>query len=176
VAIIAAELKTTIKRVNGSALWSLMDDRSIPADLKNAVADLVHTAHTANDLADNLNGLVVDVKRGKGSIGMILNDSSFAKDLGYSLRKLKSTTSTTDSIAGELNRIAIEVHESITNGKGVTHLLLNDSMMTTKLETSLDNIQKGTDGFNQSMEALKHSFLFRRYFRKQEEKKEQMSR
>ncbi|MFA6059158.1 MAG: MlaD family protein [Taibaiella sp.] len=175
VAIIATELKTTIKRVNSSALWSLMDDSSIHVGLKTAVADIASTARTAGDLADNLDGLVADVKNGKGSIGMILTDSSFAEDLGYSLRKLKSTTSTTDSIAGELNKIAAEVHKSITNGKGVTHLLLNDSIMTKKIETSLDNIQKGTNGFNENMEALKHNFFFRGYFRKQEKKRKQSS-
>lgn len=173
-AIIAAELKTTVKRVNNSALWSLMDDSSIHIDLKTAVADIASTVHTAGDLADNLNGLIVDVKNGRGSIGMILTDSSLARNLGFALSKLKSTTSTTDSIAGELNRIAIGVHESITNGRSVTHLLLNDSVMAKKIEMSLDNIQKGTNGFNQNMEALKHNFFFRGYFRKQE-KKEKLS-
>ena len=37
--------------------------------------------------------------------------------------------------------------------------------------TSLDNIQKGTDGFNQNMEALKHNFLLRGYFKKQEKQR-----
>ena len=47
----------------------------------------------------------------------------------------------------------------------------SDGLMVMKLNSSLDNIQKGTDGFNQSMEALKHNFLLRGYFRKQEKKK-----
>lgn len=170
VAIIAAELKTTVKRINNSALWSLLDDSSIHVDLKAAIADISSTTRTTSYLADNLGGLITDVKNGKGSIGMILTDSSLAQNLGFALSKLKSTTSTTDSIAGELKRIAVEVHESITKGKTVTHLLLNDSVMTKSIEASLDNIQKGTDGFNQNMEALKHNFLFRRYFRKQEKK------
>jgi phospholipid/cholesterol/gamma-HCH transport system substrate-binding protein len=43
--------------------------------------------------------------------------------------------------------------------------------MAIKLNASLDNIQKGTDGFNQNMEALKHNFLLRGYFRKLEKQK-----
>lgn len=49
--------------------------------------------------------------------------------------------------------------------------LLKDSAMVIKLNTSFDNIQKVTDGFNQSMEALKHNFLLRGYFEKLERKK-----
>ncbi|MND09345.1 hypothetical protein D3C83_325920 [compost metagenome] len=43
--------------------------------------------------------------------------------------------------------------------------------MVIKLNASLDNIQKGTDAFNQNMEALKHHFLLRGYFKKQEKQK-----
>jgi phospholipid/cholesterol/gamma-HCH transport system substrate-binding protein len=35
----------------------------------------------------------------------------------------------------------------------------------------MDNIQKGTDGFNQNMEALKHNFLFKGYFKGLEKQK-----
>jgi phospholipid/cholesterol/gamma-HCH transport system substrate-binding protein len=59
----------------------------------------------------------------------------------------------------------------INSGKGTIHALLKDSSITAKLNQSLDNIQKGTDGFNQNMEALKHNFLFRSYFKKLERQK-----
>ena len=48
--------------------------------------------------------------------------------------------------------------------------------MVMKLNTSLVNIQQGTDGFNQNMEALKHNFLLRGYFRKQERQKDKVSK
>jgi phospholipid/cholesterol/gamma-HCH transport system substrate-binding protein len=56
-------------------------------------------------------------------------------------------------------------------GPGSIHDLLKDSLLAYKLTQSLDNIEKGTDGFNQNMEALKHNFLFRGYFRKLEKQK-----
>jgi phospholipid/cholesterol/gamma-HCH transport system substrate-binding protein len=34
-------------------------------------------------------------------------------------------------------------------------------------------VEQGTAGFNQNMEALKHTFMLRGYFRKQEKKKAQ---
>ena len=57
------------------------------------------------------------------------------------------------------------------NGKGTVHSLLKDSILVQKLNNSLQNIEKGTDGFNQNMEALKSNFLFRGYFRKLEKQK-----
>ena len=67
------------------------------------------------------------------------------------------------------------IREDVSNGRGPVNALLKDSMMVIKLNASLDNIQKGTDGFNQNMEALKHNFLLRGYFRKQEKQKRKES-
>jgi len=64
-----------------------------------------------------------------------------------------------------------DIRNDVHHGKGTVNALLKDSLLVTKLNTSLDNIQKGTDGFNQNMEALKHNFLLRGYFRKQEKQK-----
>jgi phospholipid/cholesterol/gamma-HCH transport system substrate-binding protein len=63
------------------------------------------------------------------------------------------------------------IQQDIDNGKGTINALLKDSAMVMKLNVSLDNVQEGTDGFNQNMEALKHHFLLRGYFRKQEKQK-----
>lgn len=171
VAIIAAELKTTVQRINSSALWSLMEDKNIPTDLKISIANIHAATGNAADLADNLNSIIKDVKKGKGSVGMLLQDTSFAVNIGQAISKIKSTSETADSLANELNKMAAAIHKSITSGDGTVHALLNDSAIVKKLNISLDNIQKGTDGFNQNMEALKHNFRLRGYFRKQEKQK-----
>jgi phospholipid/cholesterol/gamma-HCH transport system substrate-binding protein len=77
-----------------------------------------------------------------------------------------------------LNRVSLQLHtvvsdlqRDINSGKGPVNSLLKDTSMVKKLNTSLDNIQMGTDGFNQSMEALKNSFLLRGYFKRREKEK-----
>jgi phospholipid/cholesterol/gamma-HCH transport system substrate-binding protein len=42
-----------------------------------------------------------------------------------------------------------------------------------KLAVSLTNIEQGTAAFNQNMEALKHNFLLRGYFRKLKKQKKE---
>ena len=42
-----------------------------------------------------------------------------------------------------------------------------------QLRQTVTNAEQGTDGFSQSMEARKHNFLLRGYFRKQAKKKAQ---
>ncbi len=173
VSVIAADLKITVQRINSSsALWALLNDESIPRDLRNSVANIRMATGKAGTMVYNLNDIVMDVKKGKGSVGALLTDTSFAKNLNEAVLKIKTVGDQTDSLAGEINKLVKGIRKDVNTGRGAVNALLKDSMMVIKLNSSLDNIQKGTDGFNQNMEALKHNFLLRGYFRKQEKRKD----
>ena len=172
IAVIAANLKTTVQQINNSsALWALLNDKSIPQDLRTSLANIRLATGKAGNMADDLHDIVMDVKSGKGSVGAILTDTSFAHNLNEAIQKIKTVGNEADSLAGEINKVVAGIQQDVNNGKGTVNALLKDSAMTIKLNASLDNIQKGTEGFNQNMEALKHNFLLRGYFRKQEKKK-----
>ena len=173
VSVIAGDLKTTIQRINNSnALWALLNDETIPADLRRSVANIRSATGKAGNMVDNLNDIVADVKNGKGSVGALLKDSTFANNLNAAAFKIKSVGEQADSLAGEIKRMVAGIQQDINNGRGPVNALLKDSIMVMKLNGSLDNIQKGTDNFNQNMEALKHNFLLRGYFRKIERQKQ----
>jgi phospholipid/cholesterol/gamma-HCH transport system substrate-binding protein len=172
VAVIASDLKTTVQRINNSsALWALLNDRSIPENLKTSLTNIRLATGKAGNMADNLDDIITDVKNGKGSLGAILTDTSIAKNLNEAILKIKTVADEADALAGEINKLVTGIQQDVNNGKGPVNALLRDSMMVIKLNTSLDNIQKGTDNFNQNMEALKHNFLLRGYFRKLEKQK-----
>ena len=172
VAKIAAGLKTTVERINNSSgLWNLLNDESIPGNLRVSVARIRVTTGKAVKIVNDLDEIIVGVKNGEGSVGAILKDTSFAKNLNDAILKIKKVGNEADSITVEINKLVTGIQEDVNNGKGTVNALLKDSMMVKKIEASLDNIQKGTDGFNQNMEALKHNFLFRGYFKKLEKQK-----
>ncbi|MEP6793015.1 MAG: hypothetical protein ABJB16_01720 [Saprospiraceae bacterium] len=76
----------------------------------------------------------------------------------------------------ELNNVASDIKKDINNGNGAFNSMLKDSMVTKNINTSLENIRQGTDRFNHNMEALKHNFLFRGYFKKIEKEKKKQSK
>ncbi len=172
VAVIAAELKTTVQRINNSsALWEILNDKSIPQDLRKAVANIRTATGKAGNMVDNLDLIVTDVKNGKGSVGALLTDTSFAQNLNDAVLAIKSVADEADKLAAEISKIVAGINQDLNNGRGTANALLKDSLLVIKLNASLDNIQKGTDGFNQNMEALKHNIFFRGYFKKLEKKK-----
>jgi phospholipid/cholesterol/gamma-HCH transport system substrate-binding protein len=172
VAVIASQLKTTVQRINNStALWRILNDEALPQQLHTSAANVQLATARAAALANDLQGIVSRVKNGEGSVGAVLSDTSFASNLNEAILKIKLVGDRADELAVALGEVVTYVKQEVHNGKGTVNALLRDSLMVTKINVSLDNIQKGTDAFSQNMEALKHNFLFRGYFRKQEKQK-----
>jgi phospholipid/cholesterol/gamma-HCH transport system substrate-binding protein len=173
IGFIASELKTTVQNINTSnALWSLFNDKTIPQNIRLSVANIRTATARADKMINNLDAIVMDVKKGKGSVGALLTDTSLAHNLNAAVVKINSVGDEVNLLTAEINKTILGIRQDINTGTGTANALLKDSLLVKKLNVSLDNIQKGTDGFNQNMEAIKHSFLFRGYFKKMERLKQ----
>lgn len=172
VSILAAELKQTVQRINSSpAIWQLLNDETIPRHVRESLANIKRATAKAGKLADELNTVVNDIKQGEGTVGALLRDTAMKMQLKEAVAKINKVSQNADSLVVEVNGLIYGIKQDINQGNGTLHSVLRDSMIVQKINNSLNNIQKGTDGFNQNMEALKHNFLFRGYFRKLERQK-----
>ena len=52
------------------------------------------------------------------------------------------------------------------NGKGVLSKLVNDEQLGIKLDSTISNLQSGTKGLSENMDAAKENFLLKGYFNK----------
>jgi phospholipid/cholesterol/gamma-HCH transport system substrate-binding protein len=172
VAIIAGNLRSTILRINNStALWKLLNDSTIPQNLKASAANVhLATARAAN-LANDLHTIVEDVKAGKGSVGALLKDTTLVIALNTALKKITDVGEQAGKLSVTIDESVNEIRHDLQNGKGTANAILKDSQLAVKINASVENIQRGTEVFSQNMEALKHNFLFRGYFRKLEKQK-----
>lgn len=171
IAVISDELKRTVQRLNSSsAFWRLLNDEKIPERINTTVIHLKLASIQAHDMMNNANSLVNYVKQGNGSLGHLIKDTLFIRNLNEAVLKIQNIGTQADSLAQSLQRISSQLNTDINHGNGIAHAILKDTNLTTQFQNSLLNIQKGTESFNRNMEALKHHFLFRGYFRKQERK------
>lgn len=165
VAIIVSGLKNTVERINNSsALWDLLSDDQMANNIKNFAKNIQLAASKASSVSNDVQLIVDGLKKGNGSMGILLKDTILASNLNKTSHNLLLITS-------QLNTVVSDIQNDINSGKGPANSLLKDTMMVNKINKSLSNIQMGTDGFNQNMEALKNSFLFRGYFKRQEKQK-----
>ncbi|RFM31901.1 MlaD family protein [Chitinophaga silvisoli] len=87
------------------------------------------------------------------------------------LDRLSGVAANAEVITGQLAGIATQVNQ----GKGSIGRLLYSDSMANDLEGTVNEakktmkaVHKGSEGFSENMEALKHNFLLRGYFRKKE--------
>lgn len=169
VSTIARELKKTVLRINNSkTIWAILDDESLPENLRYSLAEIKTASTNLNEMLVNINGVVRDVKKGKGTVGKLLTDTSTAANINDAINKIKNIGTTADSLSSKINSLISSVDNEINNGKGTVNALLKDQQMKDNLAHSLKDIEQSASSFNQTMEAVKHSFLFRGYFKKLE--------
>jgi phospholipid/cholesterol/gamma-HCH transport system substrate-binding protein len=176
VAFIANELKHTVQRINDSkAVWAILEDESLPANLKVSLSRIKTASGNLDALTRNMDEIIADIKAGKGTIGELLTDSSIASNINEAIDRIKRIGIAADTLSVQISAVITSVNNEINSGQGTVNALLKDQRVKTDLTKSLNNIEHGTKAFNDNMEAIKHSFLFRGYFKRVERQKKQDS-
>ncbi|NUM31264.1 MAG: MCE family protein [Bacteroidetes bacterium] len=160
---ITEDLKQITKKINNSnALWSLLNDYELTEQIKNTIVEIKITGERTALITGNLQKIVSDIKAGKGSIGSLLMDTTFSGKLNQTIVKIDALGDNTARVTGDLGFIT----EKIKRGEGNIGTLIMDTTIVKDLNESLINLKDGSKSFSENMEALKHSILFKRYFRK----------
>lgn len=175
IATISEALKTTVLRLDTSAIFNVLNDKNIGISLRSSLKNINDASNNASEMTGGLNQIVIQIKQGKGAAGLLLTDTAFSGDLKTALVKIRSASDNANKMSEQLNSMATNINHDLAYGKGPLHALLRDSTITRKLNNSMDNVQKGAAGFNQIVEALKHNFLVRGYFKAREKKQKRDS-
>lgn len=176
VALISEELKNTVQRLNNSTmLWRILNEETIPDNMIASMVNIKNATIKADNMVAELQSVISNVKKGKGSLGAILTDTAIAINLNQAIDKIKKVGDNADVLTNELNTITQSVKSDLLTSKGAYNALLKDTLLTVKINNTMNNVELGTASFSENMEALKHNFLFRGYFRRLEKKKKKDS-
>ncbi|HEY0742036.1 MAG TPA: MlaD family protein [Chryseosolibacter sp.] len=165
IARISGNLFEITEKLNRSkSLWTLLADTVITQDIKLAVRDFKSAGSNTAELTSNAKTIVQRFGQGNGIASTLFTDTTLSSQLTASVQQLQDASEKTSGIMKDLQLVV----DDLKDGEGTAGLILSDTILREKLFKSASNIEQGTDRFNQNMEALKHNFLFRRYFRKLE--------
>lgn len=175
-------LQITEQIKNGQGTLSmLLQDASLAEDLKATAGQLRQTTTYLQSSSQTIQQLSKDISRGEGIIGQLAKDTAFLDEVGASLQTLDTlllngignVLSELEASGRQINQASKnleEISRGLQKGEGPAGTLLKDEEAAEDLRRILDNLNKGTANFNENMEALKHNFLFRGYFRRQAKK------
>ena len=64
-----------------------------------------------------------------------------------------------------------DISDRISHGKGALGKLLRDTSLSSNISATMKNLKKSSEGLSENMEAAKHNFLLRGFFKKKEKDK-----
>lgn len=160
-------LKITDKMMDGKGtMGSLINDTLMARDLKETMRYLKLTGKGASETVLKLNQLIESLDSKDNVIGVI-KDSAVAQKIKNMVTNLDQSSVGIDKAITNLNATI----KNIKDGKGAINYLSNDPKLVRNIDSTMTNINQASFRLNENLEALKHNFLFRGYFRKLEKEK-----
>jgi phospholipid/cholesterol/gamma-HCH transport system substrate-binding protein len=165
-AILSAELVKTISQINTGkgTLGTLLKNPQMATDLQETIAGLSKTSQQSALLIQDFRNVVSDLKNGKGPVSAVLQDTGMANNIKLTLNNLQRASNTLSKSLDNFQQLS----QRINDDNGTLAMIAGDTALANNLKNTLQSARMGAEGFNQNMEALKHNFLFRGYFRKQQ--------
>ncbi|MCM4167785.1 hypothetical protein KCTC52924_01412 [Arenibacter antarcticus] len=146
----------------------LLNDTLMAEDLYQTITNLKHTSRQANIMITEMNSLVHQIDLENSTAGILLKDSISGNRMRSIIANLENSSLEIQNMSLNLNSVIGEFKQ----GKGAINYLASDTTLVHQLETTMENVTKGVQNFNEVTEALKHNFLTRRYFRKLEKEQQ----
>ena len=160
-------LKITDEIIKGKGtLGTLLNDSLIAKDLKETMHYLKSTSKGASETVAKIDKLINSLDNKDNVVG-VLKDSAVAN-------KIKDMIVNLDKSSAEINKVVTNLNATIINikdGKGTINYLSNDPKLVQKIDSTMTNINAASIKLNEDLEAMKHNFLLRGYFKKQEKEK-----
>ncbi len=167
---ISDDLKLISARLNkGEGVFGeLLRDGPVSMELRQGITSLKLAGENTNQVTGEAKELMDKINNGDGLVNKLINDSSYATNFENTLQDLATTSANSKKMSDDLQEIISRIK---TNDNAVG-ILLSDTIFANKLRMTIDNAQGASYKLDQNMEAMKHNFLFKGYFRKQQKKQE----
>lgn len=149
----------------------LLNDTQIANDLKETMRYLKMTSQGTTESIQNLNKLITSLNQKENVIGVV-KDTAVANKIKSIVINLEKSSKKIDVVVDNLNTTI----DNAKNGKGAINYLSNNPKLVQKIDSTMININEASIRLNQNLEALKHNFFFKGYFKKHEKQKQKVTR
>lgn len=167
-ALLTADLLKITKEITQGkgTVGLLINDTLMAKDLKETMHYLKITGKGTATSVQNLNKLIASLEDRNNVVG-VLKDTAVASNI-------KEIVLSLDRSSKEMEKVITNLNETITNikeGKGALNYLSNDPKLVKQIDSTMTNLNQASNKLNEDLEAMKHNFLLRGYFKKLEKEK-----
>ncbi|MGM0390745.1 MAG: MlaD family protein [Bacteroidota bacterium] len=169
-ALLTADLLKITNAINNGEglLGTLLKDEELVTDIKLSITNLQKTSEAGSRSIAKLNNILSQINFKESAAGVLLSDTVFKGKIENIITNLEISSREIDSISRNLKEFSVNLKD----GEGAINYLMQDTTFVNNLDNAIRNTEEGSEKFDEVMEAVKQSFLFRGYFRKQERREQ----
>jgi phospholipid/cholesterol/gamma-HCH transport system substrate-binding protein len=164
------EITKDFKEISGKiaggkgSIGRILNDDGIYRDIAAASSSMRSAGEKANSLISSLSTFGANLNR-KGTLAHgLVNDTNLYANFRASLQRLNRTADSASALVNNLKQAS-------QNPKTPAGVLLHDEEAGAHLKSLLKNLDAGSKKLDEDLEAMQHSFLLRKYFRKKDKEK-----
>ena len=185
ISILTLNLLEIAEKINqGSGSFAtFLNDSIMATELQNTVRNLRQSSQHVKGMSQHLEQTMSKLDDGEGIVSYLLNDTTFEYQINQITDGLNTlirnrTAPIMENLEASSADIAITSEElktiiqEIDMEDGLINTLLEDPEVAEDLKQTMKNLNLSTEKLEENMEAMRHHFLFKRYFKKQEKKKQ----
>ncbi|QEC53379.1 phospholipid/cholesterol/gamma-HCH transport system substrate-binding protein [Anseongella ginsenosidimutans] len=160
---ITSDLKKITSQIAGGqgTVGALLSDSSLAMDFRAIVSSLKNTASQSEAVSRSLSRFTGKLNQEGTLVNDLLSDTTLYNNLQSAVSQLEAVSVSAAAITKNLEGVSTRL-ESNNNAIG---MLLTDEKVAGTLKSTLENLESSTEKLDENMEALRHNFLFRRYFK-----------
>ena len=164
-----------------------------PVELDDIIESFKTSAESVEIITLQLSEIVMNINSGEGMLGRLIQDKTIAENVNLTIENfrkssegldetieitqenmfafmesLQKTAAKTEVASSQLGEIMVKINK----GEGAIGMLIQDTTLVKNIDEAVINLKESSIGLNENMEALKHNFLFRGFFRRQDRQAE----
>lgn len=164
-----------------------------PVETDDIVASLKVTAGHVEVITKELAMVMLKVNTGRGTLGRLIHDTIIAQNINSTVANFKSSSAQLDDMMlttkNDISKIMTsfqatagnaevstqqleDIMVKLNTGTGTMSRLINDTITSDNVDETILNLKNSSKSLDENMEALKHNFLFRGYFKKKARQQE----
>lgn len=161
------EITNTIAAGRGN-IGKLLRDTTVYDRLERSLASLQQTSANAQRLTTNLAAYSTKLQTKGVLANDLVSDTVVFSNLRSTVTSMEQAAQSANETVRNLQSVSTNVNRQLSSPQSAAGVLLNDPETAGHLKQTIINLDSSTGRLNQNMEALKHNFFFRGYFRRQE--------